>query len=92
VQRRQLRIGHGLGSKGPPRGIAASERLPKLAQLERLASLVTPGEIGVGIADNLALVLVREEAQHTSPSCATPGERGLVQSGGIAPKRDRVKV
>src|SRR5215831_14834948 len=73
VQLRQLRIGHGLGIKVQPLGIASSEGLPKLDKLERCASLVTPGEIGVGIADNLALVLLREAAQHTGPGFATPG-------------------
>src|SRR5438132_10297145 len=67
-------------------------RAPKLDKLERLASLITPGEIRVGIAYDLARVLLREEAQHTGPGFATLGQVVLVQPGGIAPKRDRVKV
>src|SRR4029453_19454563 len=86
VQLRQLRIGHGLGIKVQPLGIDAGERLPKLDKLERLASLVTPSEIRVGIADDLAVVLLREEAQHTGPGFATPGQVVLVQPGSIAPK------
>src|SRR2546425_608274 len=92
VQLRQLRIGYDLGIKVQPLGIDSGERLPKLDKLERFASLITPGEIRVGIAYDLALVLLREEAQHTDPGFATPGEIVLVQPGGIAPKRDRVKV
>jgi len=42
------------------------------------ASLVTPGEMRVGRADNLAIVLLREEAQHTGPGFATLGEIGLL--------------
>src|SRR5215472_3118243 len=67
VQLRQRRIGYGLGIKVPPLGIASGERLPQLNKLERLASLITPGEIGVGRAYDLALVLLRDEAQHTGP-------------------------
>src|SRR3989449_4911732 len=85
VQLRQLGIGHDLGIKVQPLGIDAGERLPKLDKLERLASLVTPGEIRVSIAYDLALVLLREEAQHTGPGFATPGQVVLVQPGGIAP-------
>src|ERR1044072_797981 len=92
VQLRQLRIGYDLGIKVQPLGIDAGELLPKLDTLERLASLITPSEIRIGIANNLALVLLREEAQHAGPGFATPGEIVLLQSGGIAPKRDRVKV
>src|SRR5215813_1168263 len=62
VQLRQRRRGHGLGSKVQPLGIDAGERLPKLDKLECRASLVTPGKIRVGIADDLALLLWREEA------------------------------
>src|SRR5262245_14110477 len=92
VQLRQLMIGYDLGIKVQPLGIDSGELLPKLDKLERLASLITPGEIRVGIADDLALVLVREEAQHTGPGFATPGQVVLVQPGGIASKWDRVKV
>ena len=92
VQLRQLRIGYDLGIKVQPLGIDSGEILPKLDKLERLASLITPGEIRVGLADDLAIGLLRAEAQHTGPGFATPGERVLVQPGGIAPKRDRVKV
>src|SRR5215813_4134210 len=92
VQLRQLGIGDDLGIKVQPLGIDTSELLPKLDKLERLASLITPGEIRVGIADDLARVLWCEEAQHTGPSLATLGEIVPVQPGGIAPKRDWVKV
>src|SRR6476619_7540327 len=88
VQLRQLGIGHDLGIKVQPLGMASGERLPKLDNLERLASLVTPDEMRVGIADDLAIVLLREEAQQTGPGFATPGQVVLVQPGGIAPKRD----
>src|SRR5215510_15474601 len=92
AQLRQLWIGYDLGIKVQPLRIGSGDPLPKLDKLKCCASLVTPGEIRVGIADDLALVLVREEAQHTGPGFATPGEIVLVQPGGIAPKRDRVKV
>ena len=65
--------------------------IAKLAVLERLVSLITPGEMGVGIAYDLARVLLRKDAQHTGPGCATPWEIGRLQASGIAPKRDRVK-
>ena len=73
VQLGQLGRGHDLGSKVQPRGMDAGERLPQLAKLARLASLVTPGEMRVGRADDLTLVLLRAEAQHPGPGCATPG-------------------
>src|SRR4030095_5365495 len=58
VQLRQLRIGYDLGIKVHAWGIDAGAALPKLDKLERLASLITPGEIRVGIADDLTLVLL----------------------------------
>jgi hypothetical protein len=64
-QLRQLGRGHDLGITVQPLRMDSGEVLPKLDTLERLASLVTPGEIRVGIADDLAIVLLREEAQHT---------------------------
>lgn len=50
VQLRQLGLGHDRGIKVQPLGLDSSELLPKLDKLERLASLVTPGEIRGGIA------------------------------------------
>lgn len=73
VQLRQLRIGYDLGIKVQPLGIDAGEVLPKFDKLERLTSLITPGEIRVGLAYDLALVLLCEEAQHTGPGFATLG-------------------
>jgi hypothetical protein len=92
IQLCQLGIGHNLGIKVQPLRIGSGDPLPNLNKLERFTSLVTPGEIRVGIADDLALMLLCEKAQHTGPGFATPGQVVLVQPGGIAPKRDRVKV
>jgi len=50
VQLRQLGIGYDLGIKVQPRRIGSGDPLPKLDKLERLASLVTPGEIRGGLA------------------------------------------
>src|SRR5713101_1975087 len=92
VQLRQLGIGHDLGINVQPLGIDSGELRPQLDTLERLASLVTPSEMRVGLAYDLALVLVRADAQHTGPGFATPGQGVLVTPGGIAPKRERVNV
>src|SRR5712692_4102247 len=50
VQLRQLGIGHDLGIKVQPLGIDSGELRPQLDTLERLASLVTPSEMRVGLA------------------------------------------
>ena len=92
VQLRQLRRGYDLGIKVQPRGMDAREVRPKRDTLACLASLITPGEMRVGLADDLAIVLLCAEAQHPGPGLATRGERVLGQSGGIAPTRDRVQV
>src|SRR5215510_14493668 len=49
AQLRQLWIGHNLGIKVQPLGSGAGDPLPKLDKLQRLSSLVTPGEMRVGI-------------------------------------------
>jgi len=92
AQLRPRRRGHDLGSKVPPLGMDSGEIRPKFDQRERLARLVTSGEMRVGRADDLARVLVREEAPHPGPGFATPGPGGRVQPGGSAPQRARVQV
>ena len=88
----QLGIGHNLGIKVQPLRLGSGEPLPKLNKLERFASLGTPGEMRVGLAYDLAIMLWCENAQHTSPGFATPGQVVLVPPGGIAPQRERVQV
>ena len=45
-----------------------------------------------GLAYDLAIMLWCENAQHTSPGFATPGQVVLVPPGGIAAQRERVQV
>jgi hypothetical protein len=88
-QRCQLGRGPNLGITGQPRRMGAGAPLPTLHPLERCASLGTPGERRVGLADDLALRRGCANAPHPRPGWATPGQGGLGQPGGIAPTRER---
>ena len=68
------------------------EAVPELDEAHQFPRLIGAGQIGVGIAQDPALGLLREEAQDTGTGLAAAGEEVVVQGGGIAPERDGMEV
>jgi hypothetical protein len=66
--------------------------VPEFDETHQFAGLVGAGQIGVGVAQDPALLLLSEEAEHTGTGLALPGDIVRVQSRGIAPKGDGMEV
>jgi hypothetical protein len=81
-----------LGIEVEPLRIAAGHSVPELDEAQRLAGLVLPVEIGVGIAENAAFLFVGEEGQDAGASLAAHGQIVVVQTAGIASVGNGVKV
>src|ERR671915_2162720 len=92
IQFREFRVGRNLGIKVEPLGISACDLLPKLDKAHRLSGLIAPGQVGVGIAQDAALLFLGEEAQYGFAGLATLWQVVLLQSRRLTTKRNRMKV
>ena len=60
--------------------------------MHQFPRLIRARQVGVGIAQDPALGLLREEAEDTGAGLAAAGQEVVLQGRGIAPERDGMKV
>ena len=66
--------------------------MPELDEAHQFSRLIGAGQIGVGIAQDPALGLLREEAEDAGTGLAAAGQEVVVQRGGIAAERGGMEV
>lgn len=88
----QLGIGNQFGIEVKPSGVGTGDVLPEVDELQRLGGLIGAQEIGVGITEDAAFVFLSEQSQNAGASLAAHGEEVIVETAGLAAKRDRVEV
>ena len=88
----QLRIRDDLAVEVQPSGILPGDGVPEFDEPHHLARLIGAGQVGVGIAQDPALLLLGEEAQDARPGLASHRQVVGVQGRGITAERDGVEV
>src|SRR6266852_2945797 len=92
VETSEFGVAGELGIEVQPLGIATGDAVPEGHEAEDLAGLVVAGEVGVGVAQNAAFLLLGEEGEHAGAGLAAQGQVVVVQASGVAAIGNGVEV